>query len=98
MNRVENQYLSHLLKSMSNQKQNSIDQIGKSDIEPPDYRERIEKWYAELKKQIQRKKPLKYVRSINVFEKLGRIIDVEYNYYDADDSVSDATINIYYIR
>ena len=95
---MENKYLSHLLISMLNQEQNSINQIGKSDIEPPDYQERIEKWYAELRTQIQQKEPLKYVRSVNVFEKAGRIIDVEYNYYDANQNVSDTTINIYYIR
>ena len=95
---MKKEYLEHLLKSMSNQKQNSINQIGKSDIEPPDYRERIEKWYAELKKQIQFKKPIQYVRSINVFEISGKIVDIEYNYFEANKQIYDATVNIYYKR
>ena len=81
---------------MSNHKQNSINQIGKSDIEPPDYRERIEKWYADLNIQIQLKQPLRYVRSINVFEKAGKIVDIEYNYFQPDEQIYDTTANIYY--
>ena len=93
---MKEEYLTHLLKSMSNQKQNSINQIGKSDIEPPDYRERIEKWYTDLETQIQLKQPLQYVRSVNVFEKAGKIVDIEYNYFEPNEQIYDATANIYY--
>ena len=93
---MKKEYLAHLVKSMSNQKQNAINQIGKSDIEPPDYRERIEKWYADLNKQIQLKQPVRYVRSINVFEKAGKIVDIEYNYFQPDELIYDTTANIYY--
>lgn len=93
---MKKEYLAHLVKSMSNQKQNAINQIGKSDIEPPDYRERIEKWYADLKKQIEIKPPIRYVRSINVSEKAGKIVDIEYNYFEANEQIYDATANIYY--
>ena len=93
---MKEEYLTHLLESMSNQKQNSINQIGKSDIEPPDYRERIEKWYTDLETQIQLKQPLQYVRSINVFEKSGEIVDIEYNYFEPNEQIYDTTANIYY--
>ena len=93
---MKEEYLTHLLKSMSNQKQNSINQIGKSDLEPPDYRERIEKWYTDLETQIQSKQPVRYVRSINVFEKAGKIVDIEYNYFQPDALIYDTTANIYY--
>jgi len=93
---MKEEYLTHLLKSMSNQKQNSIGQIGKSDLEPPDYRERIEKWYTDLETQIQLKQPLQYVRSINVFEKSGEIVDIEYNYFEPNEQIYDTTANIYY--
>ena len=93
---MKEEYLTHLLKSMSNQKQNSINQIGKSDLEPPDYRERIEKWYTDLETQIQSKQPVRYVRSINVFEKAGKIVDIEYNYFQPDELIYDTTANIYY--
>ena len=93
---MKEEYLTHLLESMSNQKQNSINQIGKSDIEPPDYRERIEKWYTDLETQIQLKQPLQYVRSINVFEKAGIIVDIEYNYFEPNEQIYDTTANIYY--
>ena len=93
---MKKEYLTHLLKSMSNQKQNSINQIGKSDLEPPDYRERIEKWYTDLETQIQSKQPVRYVRSINVFEKAGEIVDIEYNYFQPDELIYDTTANIYY--
>lgn len=95
---MKKEYLKHLLESMSNQKRNSINQIGKSDIEPPDYRERIEKWHADLKKKIQLKPPLRYVRSINVFESAGKIVEIEYNYFEANEQIHDATVNIYYNR
>ena len=71
-------------------------QIGKSDLEPPDYRERIEKWYTDLETQIQLKQPLQYVRSINVFEKSGEIVDIEYNYFEPNEQIYDTTANIYY--
>ena len=93
---MKEEYLTHLLKSMSNQKQNSINQIGKSDLEPPDYRERIEKWYTDLETQIQSKQPVRYVRSINVFEKAGKIVDIEYNYFQPDEQIYETTANIYY--
>ena len=93
---MKKEYLIHLLESMSNQKQNSINQIGKSDLEPPDYRERIEKWYTDLETQIQLKQPLQYVRSINVFEKSGEIVDIEYNYFEPNEQIYDTTANIYY--
>ena len=93
---MKKEYLTHLLESMSNQKQNSINQIGKSDLEPPDYRERIEKWYTDLETQIQLKQPLQYVRSINVFEKSGEIVDIEYNYFEPNEQIYDTTANIYY--
>lgn len=93
---MEKDYLNHLLKSMLKQKQNAINQIGKSDIEPPDYRERIEKWYADLEIQIKLKQPIQYVRSINVFERAGIIVDIEYNYFKANEKIHDATVNIYY--
>lgn len=95
-NRMKNEYLNHLLNSISNQKQNSINQMGRSDIEPPDYRERIEKWFSDLKRQIQIEQPQQYVRSMNVFEKAGKIVDIEYNYFKDNEELYDTTINIYY--
>jgi len=70
--------------------------MGRSDIEPPDYRERIEKWFSDLKRQIQIKQPQQYVRSMNVFEKTGKIVDIEYNYFKDNEELYYTTINIYY--
>jgi len=83
---------------MTIQKYNSIRQIGKSNIEPPDYRERIEKWFNDLKNQIEIKMPEKHVKSVNVFEISGEIVDVEYNYFEENEQICDATVNIYYKR
>ena len=70
--------------------------MGRSDIEPPDYRERIEKWFSDLKRQIQIKQPQQYVRSMNVFEKAGKIVAIEYNYFKDNEELYYTTINIYY--
>ena len=92
---IKKEYLKHLQSSMVNHKQNCLNQMGKSDIEPPNYREIIERWYSDLNIQIRAHQPDWYVRSINVFEQAGKIVDIEYNYFEEDEKLYESTVNIY---
>ncbi len=81
-------FLFHLLASMSWQRKNALDQEGKTDLEPDNYRERIDRWYSQIIDLINDNPPSYYVEAIDVLEDAQEnIIDVTYDYYDERDDV-----------
>lgn len=76
-------YLYHLLISISWQKQNTLSQKGKSDIEPPNYDERVERWYGQITDLVMNNPPQYYVDSLVVNEDdKENAISISYQYYD----------------
>lgn len=79
----DERFLYHLLISISWQKQNTLSQKGKSDIEPPDYVERIEKWYNQITDLVLNNPPHYYVDSLEVKEDdLENAVSISYQYFD----------------
>ena len=77
------QFLFHLLISISWQKQNTLSQKGKSDIEPPDYVERVERWYGQITDLVLTNPPQYYVDSLVVKEDdMENAVTISYQYFD----------------
>lgn len=84
----DEKFLYHLLISISWQKQNTLSQKGKSDIEPPDYVERIEKWYDQITDLVLNNPPQYYVDSLVVKEDdMENAVSISYQYFD--QSIND---------
>jgi len=93
---MKNYYLEHLLSSLEKQKDTVKIQVGCSDIEPPDYRERVDNWFSDLVERVQNNIPSYYVRTIIVFQlNMFEIEGIEYKYYKMDDIIQTTTISIY---
>ena len=93
---MNNYYLEHLLSSLEKQKDMVIIQTGCSDIEPPDYRERIDHWFSDLLLWIQNSIPQYYVKTLIVYQSnMFEIEGIEYKYYKMDDIIQTTTISIY---
>lgn len=74
-------YLNNLINNLLVHKQNVLLQQGKSDIEPPDYVEKTEMWYAKLLEWVNNGPPQNYVRAINVIQDAAQDIrKVDYAY------------------
>ena len=87
-------YLYHLLVSIAWQKKNALNQKGKSDIEPPDYEERIEKWYGQIQDLVFENPPHFFVDSVNVIEDENEnAISLRYQYY-CESIQNEKKINI----
>ena len=71
----------HLLNSIKYHKQNTLNQKGKSDIEPICYDENVELWFNQLYEIVKEYSPVYYVSAINVYELNHRIVKIEYDYY-----------------
>lgn len=74
-------YLNNLINNLLVHKQNVLRQQGKSDIEPPDYIEKTEMWYADFLEWVNNNPPQNYVRAINVRQDASQHIQqIEYAY------------------
>ena len=92
---MKNEYMQHLLTSMEESMETVNRQMGKSDIEPPDYAEQIKEWHSSLCEKIREKEPEYYVKSINIYEKGVFDIDsIEYIYFEKDSQIHTTSINL----
>ena len=70
--------------------------MGKSDIEPPDYAEKVAKWYEDLINIVREKAPEYYVKSVNIYENgLFDINHIEYIYFAENYKTGSASINLF---
>ncbi len=89
-------YMQHILSSMEKRIETVISEIGKTDIEPPDYKERVVVWYASIIDKIREKEPEYYVRSVNVYESgLFNVDHIEYVYFEEDSKISNTSVNLF---
>ena len=89
-------YLNNLIHNLLAHKQNVLRQQGKSDIEPPDYTEKTETWYADLLEWVNNNPPQNHVRAINVRQDASKHIQqIEYAYCE-DKSPTHVSINIFW--
>ena len=93
---MKEKYMQHLLLSMEKCMEIVKRQIGKTDIEPPDYEEKVSRWHTDLLEKIHEKEPEDYVRSINIYENgLFDINHIEYVYFADDQKISTTSINLF---
>lgn len=93
---MDNKYMQHLLQSMAKNMETVRQQMGKTDIEPPDYEEKVSKWHSDILEKISEKEPEYYVRSVNIYENgLFDINHIEYVYFEDDQKISSASINLF---
>ena len=93
MEEKEEKYLDYLLKSLERIKDNSINQQGSSDIEPPDYVERIEHWYSQLENALGECSIEFYVKELLIFEDDNREIKhIVFSYYTDDEPLNGVSI------
>ena len=89
-------YMQHLLLSVEKSIETIKKQMGKTDIEPPDYAERVRKWHADLLEKISEKEPEYYVRSVNIYENDSFDINyIEYVYFSDNDKILTTVINLF---
>ena len=95
---MDNYYYEHLVNMLKDHKANELRQKGKSDIEPEDYVEKVEKWYEQIFDIIVHNPPSGYVRSINVFvDSFQTIKNIKYNYCDKMDYPEYLSIQLFWI-
>ncbi len=88
----EELYLYHLLSSMQWQKQNALNQKGKSDIEPPDYDSRVETWFNQIIDRILKEPPEYYVEALETYDnEFDDIVDIQYVYFSRQETVKRNT-------
>ena len=87
----EELYLYHLLSSMQWQKQNALNQKGKSDIDPPDYDSHVETWFEQITDRILKKPPEYYVEALEVYNKCDDVADIQYVYFSRQETVKRNT-------
>ena len=81
-------FLFHLLASMSWQRKNALDQEGKTDLEPDNYRERIDRWYSQIIDLINDNPPCYYVEAIEMREdEYENVKSIIYDYYVERDNI-----------
>jgi len=95
-------YLHHLLSSMFWQKQNALNQKGKTDIEPGNCEERIEKWHNQLIETIIVNPPRYYVDAIIVYDdENDNVVNIDYLYYveqeNIESKLKNTVVNIKWI-
>lgn len=90
-------YIDHLYQCIQIQKENAIQQRGKTDLEQPNSLERICVWYDHIVEIVKSIPPLDYVETLNIFEnELHEIVDVQYIYFSGEQrSIPNTTINIF---
>lgn len=94
--KMNNKYMQHLLLSMEKCMDTVKRQMGKTDIEPPDYDKKVSKWHSNLLEKISEKEPEYYVRSVNIYENgLFDINHIEYVYFEDDQKISATSINLF---
>lgn len=92
----ENFYLKYLKNYILKQKENELKQNGKSDIEPLNYSNLVEKWYLKLIEKIDNSPPKYYVKSIHIVRNsIQDILNVRYDYCEFNEWVENISINIY---
>lgn len=91
-------YRADLYSKVEEHKISILKQKGKSDIEPKDYEEQIEKWYNQLVGMININPPNDYVKAISVTQDSNQTIKkIIYQYNDLDTNKEDFFINIFWI-
>ena len=89
-------FMQHLLSSIEKSREVIELQMGKSDIEPPDYAEKVAKWYEDLINIVREKAPEYYVKSVNIYENgLFDINHIEYIYFAENYKTGSASINLF---
>lgn len=78
-------YYAHLHQSIEWEKENSLRQVGRSDIEPPNPIAVIEAWTGELFAQIEQKPPEYYVERLRVLRRGREVLGIAYDYWEGDD-------------
>lgn len=95
---MDNYYYEHLVNMLKDHIANELRQKGKSDIEPVDYVESVEKWYKQIFDFVEKNQPSDFVRSINVFQDSKQTIKkVEYVYSDDKNFTEYLSINVFEI-
>lgn len=93
---MKEKYMQHLLLSMEKCMETVKRQMGRTDIEPPDYEEKVSRWHTDLLEKIREKEPEYYVRSVNIYENgLFDINHIEYVYFADDQKISTTSINLF---
>lgn len=91
-------YLADLYSKVGEHKINILKQKGRSDIEPEDYEEQIEKWYNQLVRMINMTPPKDYVKGICVIQDSNQIIKkIIYQYNGLDTNKEVFFINIFWM-
>lgn len=93
----DNYYYNHLIYMLKAHQSKELEQIGKSDIEPIDYSDQIEKWYQQLFDFVNKENPpTDFVRSINVYQDDEQTIKkIEYIYCNDVNFTDYLSINIF---
>lgn len=91
-------YYAHLYQSVMRQKENSLRQVGLSDIEPPNPFACIESWYTDIFSRIENNPPTYYVQYLRVIEKAQTrdIVDISYEYCEeGEPPIGDTIFKIF---
>ena len=93
---MKEEYMQHLLLSIKKSREVIELQKGKSDIEPPDYAEKVGKWFEDLINIVCEKEPEYFVKSVNIYENgLFDIEHIEYIYFDENCKNGTTSINLF---
>lgn len=92
------EYLEQVYDSLAEHRINALNQCGKSDLDPPDYKKRVEEWYESLLSWVNNNPPEYYVKSINIYKNNSQEIKkIFYEYYDRICNCGRASLNLFWI-
>ena len=93
---MKDEYMQHLLSSIEKSREVIELQMGKSDLEPPDYSEKVDKWYEDLISLVRENEPKYFVKSVNIYENgIFEIEHIEYIYFDENCKIGTTSINLF---
>ena len=88
-------YLDQLVECISKYKINVIHQIGKSNIEPIDVRERVENWIQQILDIVQENPPEYYVSVLTLLQDDDQhIYEITYTYCNEFEFADNIVINL----
>lgn len=88
-------YIENLYHNVGERKINALKQQGKSDIEPKNFADMIESWYAQLVRMISLNPPKERVEAVFVLQDSNQIIKkISYKYMNCDNDNGRFCINI----
>lgn len=98
MSIAENKYIVKVLSVLKEKQELAIKEFNRTDLNRPDQRDNVQQWFGEIQRLVEKTPPIHCVRSLHVYEDdVGKVLRIDYEYYDVDTGQRELTICVHEI-